>query len=99
MAAENLPEWRTAMWATQDLARDVLGPALEHMNAALARLPAGQTQRRLTSRWPGWMTEIASQGDRIITTWNPRLTRAADGLAAAGGADEVYGDKRAATDS
>jgi hypothetical protein len=96
MAAESLDEWKTAMHRIEDLAR-VLSSALTHMNANLQKAEAGKTQRRLTDRWPAWMDEIAEEGNRLSAKWNPRLNDQASGLAAAGGADEVYGRKEAAT--
>jgi hypothetical protein len=96
MAAESLDEWRTAMWGAEDTAR-VLSAALTHMNANLAAAGAGRTQTALTGRWPGWADEIADEGKRIAGRWNPRFSDQAGGLAAAGGAGEVYEDKEAAT--
>ena len=96
MAAESLDEWRTAMWNIEDTAK-ILSPALAHMNANLAAAGAGRTQTRLTGRWPAWADEIAAEGKRISAKWNPRLNDQASGLAAAGGAGEVYERKEAAT--
>ena len=96
MAAGSLDEWRTAMWNTENTAR-LLSSALTHMNANLRTAEAGRTHTRLTNRWPGWADEIADEGKRLIGKWNPRFSDQASGLAAAGGADEVYGRKEAAT--
>lgn len=98
MAASDLHEWQTAMWKLDDLARLTLGPGVEHMNAALAAAGAGQTQKALTARWPGWISEIAAESAHIIGTWNPRLERQADALRAAGGQHEVYDEAKTAQD-
>jgi hypothetical protein len=96
MAAESLERWQVAMWGLEDEARG-LSAALVHMKANTDAAEAGDTQTRLTERWPKWMDEIAADGKRIIEEWNPRLEDQASGLAAAGGVDEVYGRKEAAT--
>lgn len=98
MAAENLDEWRIAMPGIENTARALEG-ALTHMQASLRTAEAGKTQTRLTDRWPGWMAEIANEGKRLNQKWNPRLSDQASGLAAAGGANEVYGRKEAATEA
>ena len=96
MPAESLDEWKTAMHGAEDTARG-LGAALTHMNANLALAVAGDTQTRLTNRWPAWMDEVAAEGKRLSGKWAPRFNDQAAGLAAAGGAGEVYGVKEAAT--
>ena len=96
MVAENQAVWRISSWNAHDEIAKVLRPALEHMNACLVRAKAGETQMRLAQQWPVMMTELAGQGERIIGDHDPRLTRVSEAQARAGGAREVYGDKRAA---
>lgn len=96
MVAENLRAWRTTSEKMYGLTGDTLEPALEHMNASLARSQAGATHARLTARWPVMMAELTEAGRRIVATWNPGLTRVSEAQAGAGGSGEVYGVKQAA---
>lgn len=94
MPAENHAVWRAEQHAAYDELTQVLVPALDHMLAAITQMRAGDTQRRLSARWPVLVGELAVEGQRIIDVHNPRLTRVSETQARAGGQREVAGDKR-----
>lgn len=93
MPAENLAIWRTEQHAAQD-ELGTLTAALDHMNADLARMGAGDTQRRLAVQWPPLVEALAAEGEQIIKDHNPRLTRVSEAQAQAGGQREVAASKR-----
>jgi hypothetical protein len=94
MPAENLAIWRTEQHAAHDELTQVLIPALDHMLAGLTAMGAGQTQRRLSARWPALMGDLAAEGQQVIDDHNPRLTRVSEAQSAAGGTAEVAANKR-----
>ena len=96
MAAENHADWRISAWNAHDEIALVLAPALDHMNACLVRAKAGEAQMRLAGQWPAMVTELGTEGKKVIGDHDPRLTLVSEAQAQAGGAREVYGDKRAA---
>lgn len=97
MAAENHAIWRISHHNVENELTQVLGPALEHMNACLAGwAQAGETQLRLAKQWPVMTTELAGEGKRIVGDYDPGLTRVSEAQSRAGGQREVYGNKRAA---
>jgi len=73
---------------------EVLVPALGHMRAGLVGVDAGRTQLAQSARWIVLAAELAAQGDQILGDHDPRLRRVGEAQRAAGGLEEVAGDKR-----
>lgn len=87
-------EWRKFVQDANAVARDTLGPALEHRHAGLVRVQAGETQIRNSLAAIRRVYELAVMGESILGSHDQRLTRVGEAQAAAGGVSEVAGDKR-----
>ena len=86
--------WRIEAWGMHDGLRDMLGGALDHMDAALRQTGAGETQQAQSTRWVTGNADLVTEGRRLIGDHDPRLTRVSEAQAAAGGAREVARNKR-----
>jgi hypothetical protein len=86
-------QWRIEAQAITGDLGDLSG-ALEHMRAGLVQRQAGVTQLREQARWAAMVSELSTDGNRILGTHDPRQTRVGEAQAAAGGLSEVAGDKR-----
>jgi hypothetical protein len=75
--------------------RDVLGPALEHRHAGLVRVQAGTQQMRHSAELITALHDLVAEGNAIRDKYDARMRQQGQAQAAAGGLDEVYGDKRA----
>ncbi len=86
--------WKAAMGDLNEALVTMLAPALDHLHTCLVKVDAGRTQRAMSSRSAAMVGELGTQGRRILAAHGPRLDRVSEAQRAAGGLEEVAGDKR-----
>jgi hypothetical protein len=88
-------QWWVEMGNMIGAARDVLDPAVEHRHVRLVRVGSGTTQMRHSKDMITELRDLVVEGDSIRDRYDRRMQELGKAQAAAGGLNEVYGDKQA----
>lgn len=91
--------WKADMAQILGVYRERIGPAMDRMLGGLRRVEAGRTQTAQFEQAIGMATELHTVGEAILATSGAEGDRVGEAQRAAGGKDEVYGDKHAHTRS
>lgn len=91
--------WKADMAQILEVYGERIAPAMDRMLAGLRRVEAGRTQTALFEQALGMAAELNSAGQAILASSGADGDRVGEAQRAAGGKDEVYGDKHASTTS
>lgn len=86
-------DWRTSVLQLTAGLRERLGGALEHMHRGLLGVDIGDTQRRFSAQCIRQVAELAAEGDELMKRHDMPAIRVGEAQQAAGGLNEVAGDK------